>query len=150
MCIFLHIQGYPEGDSLILCIFLHIQGYPEGVSLILGFIPYVEPALRIIFPLLLVHFTVLGKGQSGGNHSGSPAFVAVNFFPPGYCCNASAFRADKHFHHMSLLTFNSVFYLCFHSIVALNWKKGKFKGTCPQNYSCCSVLWFQCIVTFFQ
>ena len=127
MCIFLHIQGYPEGDSLILCIFLHIQGYPEGDSLILGFIPYVEPALRIIFPLLLVHFTVLGKGQSGGNHSGSPAFMAVNLFPSGYCCNASAFRADKHFHHTSLLTFNSVFRLRFLSIVALNWKKGKFK-----------------------
>ena len=92
--------------------------------LIVHFVPYVQPAVRIILPLLFIHLAVLGKGQLGGKHPCTSAFMAVNLFPSGYCCNAAALWADKYFHHMFFLTSNFVFLI--HSIVALNWKKGKF------------------------
>ena len=94
-------------------------------TLIFRLVPYVQPAFWIVFPLLLVHFAVLWKRQLGGEHFGAAAFVAIDFLPSGYSCNAATFRADKYFHHMFSLTSN--FVILIHSIVALNLEKGKWE-----------------------
>ncbi len=87
-------------------------------------IPYVQPAFRVVLPLLFIHLAEFCKCQFRRNHLCSSAFMAKYFFPPRHRSNATAFRAYKYFHHM-FLTPNSVNFL-IHSIVALNLKKGKF------------------------
>ena len=115
-----------NGNCINYFLRLHcVHLYSTFLSFTGSVIPYVQPALWVIFSLLFIHLTIFCKCQLRRNHLRTTAFMAKYLFPARYCGNASAFWAYKYFHHPSFLTSNSVYFLV-PSIVALNWKKGKF------------------------